>query len=161
MSDQHMQQQTGVPPIIIQQVQPPFMQAIMQSQQPWIMSQQALSPLVQVTQQPSFVISTLHAPIVRQHVQTIIPFIMQHMLHMPPAIIVQRFCIIVQAAASSHTQVIFIPPGHFSSFMVQRGTIIMFGVMAGMPPIGIALPMPVIAVRSIIIAVVIFSSPEG
>ena len=26
---QHMQQQTGVPPIIMQQVHPPFMQAIM------------------------------------------------------------------------------------------------------------------------------------
>lgn len=29
-----MQQQTGVPPIIRQQVQPAFIQAIMQSQQP-------------------------------------------------------------------------------------------------------------------------------
>jgi hypothetical protein len=27
-----MQQHTGVPPIIMQQVQPPFMQAVMQSQ---------------------------------------------------------------------------------------------------------------------------------
>jgi len=120
-----------------------------------------LSPLVQVTQQPSFVISTLQAPMVRQHVQTIMPFIMQHRLHMPPAIIVQRFCIMVQAAASSHTQVIFMPPVHFSIFMVQRGTIIMFGVIAGIPvPIGIELPMPVIAVRSIIIAVVMFLFPE-
>ena len=159
---QHMQQQTGVPPIIMQQVHPPFMQAMRQSQQPWIMSQQALSPLVQVTQQPSFVISTLQAPMVRQQVQTIMPFIMQHMLHMPPAIMVQRFCIMVQAAASSHMQVIFMPPGHFSIFMVQRGTIIMFGVMVGMPaPIGIVPPMPVIAARSIIIAVVMYLSPEG
>jgi hypothetical protein len=154
-----MQQQTGVPPIIRQQVQPPFMHAIRQSQHPWIMSQHALSPLVQVTQQPSFVISTLHAPMVRLQQHTIMPFIMQHTLHMPPAIMVHRFCIMVQAAASSHTQVIFIPPAHFSTFIVQRGTIIMFGMAAGIPVpigigIGIAPPMPVIAVRSIIIAVV-------
>ena len=155
-------QQTGVPPIIRQQVQPAFMHAVMQSQQPWIMSQQALSPLVHVTMQPSFVISTLHAPIVRLQQQTIMPFIMQQTLHMPPAIMVHRFCIMVQAAASSHTQVIFIPPFTFSTFMVQRGTIIMFGVAAGMPaPIGIAPPMPVIAVRSIIIAVVMIQSSEG
>jgi hypothetical protein len=138
--DQHMQQQTGVPPIIRQQVQPPFMQAIRQSQQSWIMSQQALSPLVQVTQQPSFVISTLQAPIVRLQVQTIMPFILQQTLHIPPAIMAQRFCIIVQAAASSHMQVIFIPPEIFSSFMVQRGTITMLGAIDGIPmPVGIGL----------------------
>lgn len=159
-----MQQQTGVPPIIRQQVQPPFMHAVRQSQQPWIMAAQAASPLVQVTQQPSLVISTLHAPMVRLQQHTIMPFIMQHTLHMPPAIMVHRFCIMVQAAASSHTQVIFIPPVTFSTFMVQRGTIIMFGLAAGIPapiPIGIDPPMPVIAVRSIIIAVVMIRSSEG
>jgi hypothetical protein len=124
-----MQQQTGVPPIIMQHVHPAFMEAIRHSQHPWIMSQQALSPLVQVTLQPSLVISTLHAPIVMLQVQTTIPFIMQHMLHMPPAIIVQRFCIIVQAVGSSQTQVIFMPPAHFSTFIVQRGTITMFGAI--------------------------------
>jgi hypothetical protein len=156
-----MQQQTGVPPIIRQQVQPPFMHAIRQSQQPWIIASHALSPLVQVTQQPSFVISTLHAPIVRLQQHTIMPFIMQHTLHMPPAIMVHRFCIIVQAAASSQAQVIFIPPAHFSTFIEQRGTIIMFGVAVGIPvpiPIGIDPPIPVIAVRSIIIAVVMIRS---
>jgi len=138
------------------------MQAMRHSQQPWIMSQQALSPLVQVTQQPSLVISTLHAPIVRLQVQTIMPFIMQQTLHMPPAIIVHRFCIMVQAAGSSHMQVIFMPPAHFSTFMVQRGTMTMFGVVLGMPlPIGIVLPMPVIALRSIIIVVVMLNTPEG
>jgi hypothetical protein len=152
-----MQQQTGVPPIIRQQVQPPFMHAIRQSQQPWIIAAQAASPLVQVTQQPSFVISTLHAPMVMLQQHTTIPFIMQHTLHMPPAIMVHRFCIMVQAAASSQVQVIFIPPWHFSTFIVQRGTITMFGVAVGIPvPVGIDPPMPVIAARSIIIAVVMF-----
>lgn len=129
------------------------------------MSQQALSPLVQVTQQPSLVISTLQAPIVRLQQQTIMPFIMQQTLHRPPAIMVQRFCIMVQAVGSSQTQVIFMPPAHFSTFIVQRGTITMFGVMAGMPvPIGIVPPMPVmpvIAVRSIIMVVVMFVLPRG
>lgn len=157
-----MQQQTGVPPIIRQQVQPAFMHAVMQSQQPWIMSQHALSPLVQVTQHPSLVISTLHAPIVRLQQQTIMPFIVQATLHMPPAIIVQRFCIMVQAVGSSQEQVIFIPPAHFSIFIVHRGTITMFGIVAGIPapmPIGIALPIPVIEARSIIMVLVIFRSP--
>ena len=90
-----MQQQTGQPFIIMQQVQPAFMQAFMQSQQPWIISQHLASPLVQVMTQPSFVISTLHMPIIRLQ--------LQHMLHLQPAIILHRFCIIVEAVASSHT----------------------------------------------------------
>ena len=134
-----MQQHTGVPPIIMQHMQPAFMQAIMQSQQPWIMSQQALSPLVQVITQPSLVISHLHMPIVMLQQHTIMPFIIMHMLHMPPAIIVQRFCIMVQAVGSSHMQVIFMPPVHFSIIILHRGIIIMFGAM---PLIGIPIPVP-------------------
>jgi hypothetical protein len=157
-----VQQQTGVPPIITQQVQPPFMQPIRQSQQPWIISQQPWSPLVQVMQQPFLVISTLQLPIIRLQVQTITPFIMQQTLHMPPAIMVQRFCIMVQETVSSQVQVIFMPPVHFSTFMVQRGTMTMFGAVVGMlPVIGVVLLMPVIAVRSIIMAVDIVPSPEG
>ena len=71
--------------IITQQVQPAFMQAAMHSQQPWIIAQQPASPLVQVMVQPALVISHLHMPIVKLQVQTIMPFIMQHALHMPPA----------------------------------------------------------------------------
>lgn len=146
-----MQQQMGVPPIIRQHAQPAFMQPMMQSQQAWIMSQHILSPLVQVRQQPLAVISHLHMPIVRLQQLTIMPFIVQHMLHIPPAIIVQRFCIMVQAAGSSQEQVIFIPPAHFSTFIAQRGTITMFGGAAG---VGAMFPVPVIIERSIIIAVV-------
>ena len=126
-----MQQHTGVPPIIRQQVHPAFMHAVRQSQQAWIISQQALSPLVQVTMQPSLVISTLHAPIIMLQQHTVMPFMVQQKLHIPPAIMVQRFCIMAHAAVSSQVQVTFIPPAHFSTFMVQRGTITMFGVMAG------------------------------
>jgi hypothetical protein len=61
---------------------------------------------------------------------------------MLPAIIVQRFCIMVQAVASSQTHVIFMPPAHFSTFMAQRGTIIMLGAMAPMPGIEVGIPMP-------------------
>lgn len=125
------------------------------------MSQQAVSPLVQQTQQPSLVISTLHAPMVRLQVNTVIPFIMQHKLHRPPAIMVHKFCIMVQAAASSQQQVIFIPPAHFSIFMEQRGTITMLGVAVwGADPICRPLHIPFMAVRSIIIALVIIQSPR-
>jgi hypothetical protein len=116
---------------------------------------------VQVTQQPSLVISTLHAPIVRLQVQTTMPFIMQQTLHMPPAIMVQRFCIMVQAVGSSQVQVIFIPPVHFSTFMVQRGTMTMLGVI-GVPGVvpGMAVFIPVMVARSIIMVVVMLRSPE-
>jgi hypothetical protein len=96
--------------------------------------------------------------------QAIIPFIMQQQEHIPPAIMVQRFWIIVEATASSVEQVIFIPPGHFSMTRVQRGTIIMFdpvGIVEGdaIEPVPAAIPMPIMFARSIIIAVLIVSSP--
>jgi hypothetical protein len=136
------------------------MHAVTQSQHPWIIASHILSPEVQVTVHPSLVISHLHMPMVRLQQQTIIPFIMQHMLHIPPAIMVHRFCIMAQAAGSSQVQVIFIPPAHFSTFIVQRGTITMFGAIAGAdaPPIPVPpIPdMPVIG-RSIIIVPVMLT----
>jgi len=152
-------QQTGVLLIIRQQVQPALRQAVMQSQQPWIMAMQAASPLVQVTTQPSLVISVLHMPIIRLQVQQTMPFIMQEQEHIPPASMVQRFCIIARATASSQMQVIFMPPWHFSIIILQRGTIIMLGAI-GWAAAGIAaepIPMPgmPIPARSIIIVPVI------
>jgi hypothetical protein len=76
-------------------------------------------------------------------------------LHMPPAIMVQRFCIMVQAALSSQTQVIFMPPVHFSIFMVQRGIMshcAPVGMLRGMLP-GVPMAGMFIAVRSIIMFV--------
>ncbi len=146
-----MQQHTGVPPIIRQHAHPDFMHIIMQSQHAWIMSQHILSPLVQVTQHPFAVISTLHAPIVMLQQHTVMPFMVQHMLHIPPAIMVHRFCIMTHAAGSSHMHVIFIPPAHFSIFIVQRGTITMFGAMTGMP-----MPIPVAGDEDGIAAVIGF-----
>jgi hypothetical protein len=66
---------------------------------------------------------------------------------------------------SSHLQVIFIPPLHFSIFIVQRGTIIhcgLAGIAAGPPIMGFIGPVPGIPIpaRSIIIALVIAVSPE-
>ena len=106
----------------MQQTQPALSMVAMQSQQDWIISQQALSPLVQVTHMPLSVISHLHMPMVRLQQQT------THAVHhhaaaatcRPPSS-VQRCCIMLQAALSSHVQVIFMPPVHFSIFMVQRG----------------------------------------
>jgi hypothetical protein len=69
---------------------------------------------------------------------------------------------VAAAISSSHVQVIFMPPLHFSIFIVQRGTMAMpmLGIMLGMPAIwpvmeGIPLDMPaapIIMPRSIIIA---------
>jgi hypothetical protein len=99
-------------------------------------------------------------PIVSWQQHTIMPFIMQQHEHIPPWSIMQRFCIMLQAIGSSQEQMIFMPPVHFSIFMVQRGTIkklgavgmpdgepIVEGAIPGMPIPGIAMP-----VRSIIIA---------
>jgi hypothetical protein len=144
--------------IITQQVQPSLRQHARQSQQHWIISQHFGSPLVQVMQTPSLVISHLHMPMVKLQQQTIMPFIMQQTEHMPPAIIVQRFCTMLQAILSSQEQVIFMPPVHFSILKVQRGTIIQLveaGIPAGEPIVGVPIPgmgMPCIPipVRSII-----------
>jgi len=149
-----------------QQVQPALHMAIMQSQQAWIMAQQAGSPLVQVMQMPLSIISHRHMPIIRLQQQTIIPFIIRQQLHMPPAIMVQRFCIMLAVVLSSLVHMIFMPPVHFSIVMVQRGTIIICGVvgMVAIPPIVPAIMgfMPVIMPdRSIIIAVVIALPPSG
>ena len=154
-----------MPFIIMQQVQPAFIMAGQQSQQAWIMAQHALSPLVQVIVQPFEVISHLHMAITMLQQQAIMPLNIMHMPHMPPAIIVQRFCIIEADIASSKAQVTFIPPSHFSMVMVQRGTIIMF-MPAGIGPAepivpGVipAVPIPVIPIRSTIIPVIIGDSP--
>jgi len=136
-----------------------------QSQQAWIMSQQALSPLVQVTQQPSLVISHLHMPMVKLQQQTIMPLSRQQQLHIPPWSIWQRFCTMLQAILSSQEQVTFMPPAHFSTLNVQRGTIsqlVVVGIVAGAPTPGIPdVPMPgmPIPVRSIIMAVDIVRTP--
>jgi hypothetical protein len=142
--------------IITQQVQPAFIMVFMQSQQAWIISQHLASPLVHRMVQPSAVMSHLHMPIVRLQQQTIMPFIITQQLHMPPASMAQRFCIMLQAVLSVQVQVNFMPPVHFSNFMVQRGTIIMFTV-GGMPMVAPmpGAPMPVIAPRSIIMVLVI------
>jgi hypothetical protein len=145
-----------------QQVQPALHIIIMQSQQAWIISQHFGSPLVQVMQTPLSIISHLHMPMVRLQQLTIMPFIMQQQLHMLPASMVHRFCIMLQAMVSSHMQVIFMPPAHFSNLKVQRGTIIMF-MPVGMPMVPIpAVPMPAVPgifIRSIIIAFIMVGSP--
>jgi hypothetical protein len=110
------------------------------------MSQQGLSPLVQVTQQPSLVISHLHIPQTILQEQTTMPFMVQQSEYIPPAIIEQRFCIMVQEVGSSQTHVIFIPPVHFSIFIMQRGTITMFGAIVPMPGIDEGIPMPGVVV---------------
>jgi hypothetical protein len=144
--------------ISTQQVQPAFIWQARQSQQAWIISQHLGSPLVQVMHTPSLVMSHLHMPMVRLQQKTTMPFIMQQQLHMPPASMVHRFCTMLQATLSSQEQVIFMPPEHFSTLNVQRGTIIQLlptGMPVGAPTAPVPMPgtpMPGIAipVRSII-----------
>ena len=149
-----------MPFIMTQQVQPAFIMARQQSQQAWIMAQQSLSPLVQVRTQPFLVGSHLHEAMTRLQQQAVIPFITMHMPHMPPAVIVQRFCIIAAEVASSKVQVTVIPPSHFSIDIVQRGTIIMFNPVGIVPVEPIApgfipaVPIPDIPIRSTIIPLI-------
>jgi hypothetical protein len=124
--------------IIMQQVQPASIMALMHSQQDWIMAAQCLSPEVQVTVTPSLVMSHLHMPMVRLQQQTIMPFIMQQQLHIEPARLAQRFCIMLQAVLSSQLHMIFMPPLTFSIFILQRGIIMKF---IGIDAPGIGMPV--------------------
>ncbi len=67
MREQYQQQpqQTGVLLTSMQHVQPAFIMQTMLSQHAWIISQHFESPLVQVMQTPSLVVSHLHMPITR------------------------------------------------------------------------------------------------
>ena len=150
-----------MPFIITQQVQPAFMQALIQSQHAWIIVAQSLSPLVQLITHPSLVIFTSHLPIVMLQPQQTIPFRTMQQLIIPPCIIMQRFCIIVQEVWSGQVQVIFIPPSHFSIFIVQRGTIsqldgaIIPGIIG---PVAPGIPGIIVPIRSIVIAPVMILS---
>jgi hypothetical protein len=110
---------------MMQQQQPAFIIFIMQSQHAWIISQHALSPDVQEIMHPPAVISHLHVPIIIEQVIIVIPFIIMQQFIIPPAIIFIMPCIIEHCILSSHIHIIFIPPSHFSIFIVQRGIIIM------------------------------------
>jgi len=75
--------------------------------------------------------------------QTAMPFIITQQLHMPPASMLHKFCTMLQAILSSHTQLTFTPPWHFSNLSVQRGTINqlpLVGVPVGAPKVGVPIP---------------------
>src|SRR4051794_3227066 len=103
-------QQTGVPLMVTQEVQPAVTMQLTQSQQAWIIWQQLASPLVQVMHTPVSVISHLHMPIVKLQAQTVMPFIVTQQPTTPPASIVHRFWTMPAATLSSQTQWIFTPP---------------------------------------------------
>ena len=73
------------------------------------------------------------------------PFIMQQQLHMPSQTMRQRFCSMPQATSSSQEHVIFIPPVHFSIFMMHRGSIMLLGegIDGCEPAMGIPIGMPI------------------
>jgi len=94
----------------------------MQSQQAWIISQHALSPLLQVIDTPSLVYSQVQIPQARLHWQMQMPFMVHEQLHMPSASILHRFCRVAHETSSSHEHLIFMPPWQRSTLIVQRGT---------------------------------------
>lgn len=156
-------QPIGMPLIIMQQVMPGIIMAFMQSQQAWIIFSQFLSPDVQVIMQPMSIISILHIPIIPMlQQQHIMPFIIMQQLIIPPCAIMQRFFIISAAVLSSQVQVILMPPLMRSIFMVQRGAIIMFGIMPGIIPpimgmfIGFMDPGIIPAIRSDVMVFIAF-----
>lgn len=168
-------QQTGIPFIITQHTHPGIIIAVMQSQQAWAVLAQFASPLVQVIMTPMSIISTLQVQHDRLQQQVIIPFIVMQHEHIPPAVMLQRFCIIMAAVLSWAVQVIRIPPSIFSILTVQRGIIIpgipamppiwgimpegmfiipMFMPMPGIIPMPI-MPMPPVMPRSVVVVPVI------
>ena len=128
-------QQMGVLLSRKQQVQPASIMQLTQSQQAWSISLQCVSPLVQVNMQPCSVGSHLHIPIVKLHIQTIMPLCMTQQLAMPPWSMVHRFCTMLDASLSSQVQCMRKPPVHFSRRNVHRGTIIQF--MPDDMPVGV------------------------
>ena len=85
------------------------------------MAWQALSPLVQLMQQPSLVYSHLQIPTVKLHWQQGIPLHVQQQLQRPSANMRQRFCSVPRATSSSQRQWILQPFEVFSNSTVQRG----------------------------------------
>jgi hypothetical protein len=148
-------QHIGMPFIIMQQVMPGIIIAVMQSQQAWIVFSQFLSPLLQVILQPISIISTVHMPIMpRLQVHMHMPFIIMQHEHIPFCIMLIMLFIMVALTLSSHTQVIIMPPGHFSMVMVQRGAIIMPGMLPaimGMPDTWPIMPIPPMGIMPFII----------
>jgi len=149
-------QHTGMLPIITQHMQPASIMPIMQSQQHEIIDAIFMSPLMHLKVTPISVISQVVDAIIMLQVQHAIPFIIITQPHMLPAIIWHMLCIILAAISSSHVHIIIMPPSIFAIFMVQRGIIIMPGIIpevmfAGIiEPPAIAVP-PAIIPRSIII----------
>jgi hypothetical protein len=97
-------QQQGVPLKQTKQQQPLFRQHSSVSQHDCRIAQHALSPLVQVMQQPSLVLSHLQMPQVRLHWQTVKPFNVAQHEHSPPTNDLHRFCRVARETSSSQTQ---------------------------------------------------------
>lgn len=110
---------------------------------------------------PFFDFVHLQVAMAMLHMHIVMPFIMQQQVHMPPAIISHMFCSVAAETSSSQMQVIFMPPAHFSIFIVQRTTMLMLPI--GMPDIPDIIPgimgipgiMPVMAPIGIAVGFII------
>jgi len=140
--------------MVMTQLQPHSIMAIIHSQQAWIILHVMLSPLVHMQHMPSLVISHLHMPFIMLIDIMIMPFIIMWQLTMLLPIIMQRFCIMLQAISSLHMQTIFMPSFIFSIFMVQHGIIII--CMAGAAVMGMVMvPLPIVGMAIIPLSIII------
>jgi hypothetical protein len=112
----------------MQQSQPAFEQAQMQLQHASIRLQQFLSLLVQVKQTPFLTAVHSHSHMHRSHWQTTLPFEVQQKLILPPDRTLHDSCNVAALCSSLQMQMNFIPPLHFSTFIVQQGTLLLAGV---------------------------------
>ena len=110
-----------LPKLIVQQ-QPLSTQQAIASQQFCVISQQALSPVSQVMQQPSAVGSQVVWQQQRLTWQTVWPLNVQQQLQHWPASILQSCCRVAAATSSSHLQWILQPVFVFSIRSSHRGT---------------------------------------
>jgi hypothetical protein len=118
-----------LPKLIVQQ-QPLSMQQAIASQHFCVISQQGLSPLSQVMQQPSAVGSQVQWQQQRLTWQTVWPLKVQQQEQHWPASILQSCCRVAAATSSSHLQCNLQPFLVFSNRSSHRGTTQQFGAGA-------------------------------
>jgi hypothetical protein len=123
-----LQQHTDVPSMQMLQSQPALMQAQTQLLQASIRLQQFLSPLQQVKQTPFWTAVHSHSHTHRSHWQTTLPFCVQQKLILPPDRTLHDSCSVAACCSLLQVQMNFTPPLHFSTFIVQQGTLLLTGL---------------------------------
>lgn len=111
-------QQTGIPPIIMTACMPIAIIFFIISPADWIIAAVSLSPEVQQIFIPSSVFSMRQQPIIPiDRLIMGIPLVIIMTVGAAPIVMSHMACIIPHIPASSHEQVIIMPPSIFSIFM--------------------------------------------